>query len=263
MSLSTGSNATNRETGNASGNVPAKSESPPPINLTVQLAIETTGQSGSIALLEGSKILRSTTLPEGQRTASTLAPAISSAMDWCANHKKTLHFVSVAAGPGSFTGLRIGITTAKTFCYATGLPLVAVDSLAAIAANILHDCETIDAITIGLNAFRGQTFAARFNRNDLFVPWSNQEAWTAPKTDQVLDASQWQDFIAASTSAFAGDAKVFAKVDPNRIIQRQSPDATGVGLLAIGMAARSQYSDPMQLKPSYLKVSSAEEKFAK
>ena len=75
--------------------------------------------------------------------------------------------VSVADGPGSFTGLRIGVTTAKTLCYALELPLVAIDSLAAIAATALHDHPAYERIWAVLNAYRGQVFLGMFDRGTL------------------------------------------------------------------------------------------------
>ena len=92
-----------------------------------------------MAVFRGQRIIRELKLDSDCRTAATLAPALRDMLSWCEQQGEPLGFVSVADGPGSFTGLRIGVTTAKTLCYALEFASrVAVDSLAAIAAAALH-----------------------------------------------------------------------------------------------------------------------------
>ncbi|MGB7347738.1 MAG: tRNA (adenosine(37)-N6)-threonylcarbamoyltransferase complex dimerization subunit type 1 TsaB [Pirellulaceae bacterium] len=232
----------------------------------VQIAIETTGQSGSIAVLEGEKIHQATVLPPGNRTAATLAPALNEVLQWCNEHDKHPDFLSVAAGPGSFTGLRIGVTTAKTFCYAKQLPLVAVDSIAAIAVTAFHDHASVDHLLVGINAYRGQTFAGQFTRNQLIPALSTASIPDTSDVVSVMDQSQWLARLAATADQthLAGEAKCFGDAaDTTRFVTRQSPEAVGVGLLALRMAFANKFCDPLALVPRYLKPSAAEEKHAK
>ena len=107
----------------------------PPFPDIFHLAIETTGKGGSLAVFCGEQVLEWTNLGDDRRTAASLAPQLSLTLEHCHRLGRPLSLISVADGPGSFTGLRIGVTTAKTLSYAIGLPLVAVDSLATIAAT--------------------------------------------------------------------------------------------------------------------------------
>src|SRR6056297_3267566 len=67
----------------------------------IQLAIETTGRSGSLAVLRGGEPLHSRGMTPGRRTAATLAPELEAILRWCADHAESPGYVSVAIGPGS------------------------------------------------------------------------------------------------------------------------------------------------------------------
>ena len=163
----------------------------------LQLAIETTGRCGSIAILRGQEILETINLPETTRTAASLAVHLDDILQQHRDGTRTIELVSVADGPGSFTGLRIGVTTAKSLCYALKVPLVAVDSLAAVAAAVFHEHPSANAVCVGLDAYRQQVFAGSFRRNDLLhSPDRLNPNWTPhPPQVRVLSAEQWQDFL--------------------------------------------------------------------
>lgn len=215
-----------------------------------------------MAVLRGQRIIRTVNLDPNQRSAATLAPALKDVLAWCKEHVQTPSFVSVADGPGSFTGLRIGVTTAKTLCYALQLPLVAVDSLAAIGAAALHDHPECRAIWTVLNAYRGQVFVGKFDRGMLLpdfvslpVDWSPH-----PKTTEILQQDAWDKQLEQKlpSVSLAGDTKPLHARSVDAL--SRECDAIGVGLLAIRAAALQQYSDPLKLVPRYLKPSAAEEK---
>lgn len=163
----------------------------------MQLAIETTGRRGSIAILYGHEILDTINLPETTRTAASLAVHLDEVLQQHRDGTRPIELVSVADGPGSFTGLRIGVTTAKSLCYALKVPLVAIDSLAAVAAATFHEHETANALCIGLDAYRQQVFAGSFRRNELLhSPDRLNPNWTShPPQVRVLSAAQWQEFL--------------------------------------------------------------------
>ncbi len=103
------------------------------------VAIETSGRLGSVAALLGetndARLVGQIVLTGDQRTAQSLAPALHdllAAADWS---PKDVELVAVGVGPGSFTGLRIGVTTAKTFAYAVGAEVVGANTLVALAAQ--------------------------------------------------------------------------------------------------------------------------------
>ena len=230
---------------------------------SVHLAIETTGRLGSIAVLCGENPLRHVNLDPQQRSAATLVPEIQSALSWCEEAGHQVKFLSVANGPGSFTGLRIGVTAAKTLAYALKLPLVGVDSLAAIAASAFHSNDGIGELLVGIDAFRRQVFTGEFNRESL-LPQLNRipEGWAAhPDNVEVVDDDLFLTKVSSLTEgcSLAGDRKPFG--DDVDLVER-SCDAVGVGQMAIRAAAIGDFTDPLAMVPRYLKLSAAEEKAA-
>jgi tRNA threonylcarbamoyladenosine biosynthesis protein TsaB len=232
---------------------------------TAHLAIETTGRLGSVAVLLGQRVLRQTNLDPTRRTAATLAPAIEQTLQWCRQSGNRPSFVSVADGPGSFTGLRIAVTTAKALSYALDFPLVSVDSLAAIAAVSFHHHPHVESLLVTLDAYRGQVFAGKFERAELLPPFEAiPSGWTAhPPATRVLTKSQWNGLLSdlPPKTKLVGDIKPVGDSSHERI--DRPCDAVGVGLLAIRAAAAATFIDPLSLVPRYLRVSAAEEKAQK
>lgn len=233
----------------------------------VQLAIETTGRTGSVAILQGESVLHESALPERRRTAAVLTPAVAEAIAWCRQQHLEPNLVAVAAGPGSFTGLRIGVTTAKALSYATRWPLVAVDSVAAIAATVFacsspQTFGTDDLLLVGVNAYRQQVFTGQFSRGQLLPPIDASPAEPDPPGAQVLGSEAWQSVRdqPAPRRWLAGDRNLFGASADSRFLPRVATDAVGVGLLGLRAARAGRLADPIALVPHYLKLSAAEEK---
>ena len=103
------------------------------------LAIETSTHHGSITLARGDCILRSTNLAQSRRHNLNLIPSIADLFDSCEVCRADLAEVYVSIGPGSFTGLRVGVATAQTLCHALGCRTVAVPTLDVIVENAPTD----------------------------------------------------------------------------------------------------------------------------
>jgi len=100
------------------------------------LALESSLYEGSIAALDSGKVLREIRLDPAQRTARSFAPALAQLLRDVGWKPKDVQLVAVATGPGSFTGLRVGVTAAKVFAFAVKAEVVAVDTLEVIAAQV-------------------------------------------------------------------------------------------------------------------------------
>ncbi len=130
---------------------------PPPFNL----AIETSGRAGSIALGRGGELLGVAPLGEPRRHNLGLMPAVDAL---CREHgvkPNELDEVYVSLGPGSFTGLRVGITTAKMLALATGARVVGVPTL-----DTLAEAAAPGAVAVGLNFKRGTLYSAAYERGE-------------------------------------------------------------------------------------------------
>jgi tRNA threonylcarbamoyladenosine biosynthesis protein TsaB len=206
-----------------------------------------TTQSGPAAIDER-------TTPDGHRTAQSLLPTIQASLHERSWRPADVDLVCVTTGPGSFTGLRIGVVTAKTFAYATGAKLVGVHALAAIAAGIDWPAGRLWTI---LDAQRQELFASSF------VAGRSLPDLPRPATE-ILAISQWLsrlepgDFIAGPPLGKLRDQlPAYVTVIDESLWH---PSAAVVGKLGLQLFERGKIKNPLELVPFYYRQSAAEEK---
>lgn len=128
------------------------------------LCLETATPSCSVALVHNGEVLACEEDPKGQNHSEKITLFISSVMKKAGVSFNDLDAIAVSMGPGSYTGLRIGVSTAKGLCYAASKPLIAVDTLHALAyggASIISNGYLIPMI----DARRMEVYAAIFDEN--------------------------------------------------------------------------------------------------
>ena len=130
--------------------------------MTRALAIETSGRLGSVALAVDGRAVAEDRFPHGLQHAAEIIPRIDTLCRRQGWTPKEIDEVYVSTGPGSFTGLRIGVTLAKTLALATGARLVAVPSARVLAHNAPPEARHV---VIVLDAKREQVFTARLVRS--------------------------------------------------------------------------------------------------
>lgn len=222
------------------------------------VAIETSGRSGSLAAVsvEASQVqvVGSLLLPEDKRTAQSLLPALTALLEASGWRIDKLDLICTTTGPGSFTGLRIGVTTAKALAYATEAKLVGVHTLAAIAGAVGDEVERVWAI---LDAQRQELFAACFQPG-----WQDQNN-RLPET-LVIGVDDWLDRLRAGDVVLGPPLKKLSVRLPADVRTADaslwSPAAEAVARLGIVALKRGETIDPMQLTPHYYRTSAAEEK---
>ena len=124
------------------------------------LAINTSTQQFSLALLsEDGALLSEHVMSEENRHFGNLMPTLHFILNASKSDIREVKCISVAAGPGSFTGLRIGLSLAKGLCHALQVPIVGVSSLEAMARQLPHTAFPIIPI---LHSRKGEVFTARF-----------------------------------------------------------------------------------------------------
>jgi tRNA threonylcarbamoyladenosine biosynthesis protein TsaB len=155
------------------------------------LGIETSTMRGDVALAEEDRVLASIPLPHGSRPTASLLPAIAGLCRQLGWQPRTIGRICVDIGPGSYTGLRVGLTCAKTLAFAGGASVSAVRSLDVTAAAVPPDAANLE---IAFDAARGQVFAARYAwRGDRWqtvaeIEIANAQAWAARLDPGVLVA---------------------------------------------------------------------------
>ncbi len=221
--------------------------------MTRILAIETVGFTGSIALAENDQLLVQHVLPTEVRMAQSLAPGIRdllSANRWA---PAELDLILVATGPGSFTGLRCGVTTAKTMAFATGAELLGVHSLAVLAEQAPPPCTRLNAV---LDAQRKQLFSATFERNENGAMQLRQET-------AIVDIDAWLSGLDPNLDLVGPVLeKLRSKLPENQPILPESlwhPRAAAVASLGWKHFTAGERHDLWQLVPNYYRASAAEE----
>ena len=124
------------------------------------LGIDTSTPIGSVGLIEDDDFIAEHTLNVTQAHSSRLMPAIDQVLKWGNLSVHELDACAVGIGPGSFTGVRIGVGTAKSLCYAIKKPIIGVSTLEAIAYNLHYTKGLICPI---LDARRDEVYGAIFH----------------------------------------------------------------------------------------------------
>ena len=124
------------------------------------LGIDTSTPIGSVALIDNDNIVAEHTLNIVQAHSSRLMPAIDTVLKWGEITPHDLDGCAVGIGPGSFTGVRIGVATVKSLCYAVDKPIVGVSTLEAVAYNLRWTTGLVCPI---LDARRSEIYGAIFH----------------------------------------------------------------------------------------------------
>ncbi len=233
------------------------------------LALETSGRFGSVCLhdKDSSDCIE---LNSSEGSAKWLAPAIASILQ---KHKKTtrdLAAVAVTIGPGSFTGLRVGVATAKVLAYGLGIPVVGVDTLEAMAwaasqsdsmQSDLNTNESLDLWTL-LDAYRGELFVAKWilRRNQFpqcAIPSRllSVTEWLTLTESSQIGSSEW---IVGQT--LPKILKLIGRSERFKFDEQIVPTASEVAGIALRMWKNGETTNAFKLMPNYLRRSAAEEK---
>lgn len=227
------------------------------------LAIETSGRSGSIAAAVDGRVLVEEQFPHGLQHAAQIIPIIdrlTRSQGWAPGDIEELY---VSAGPGSFTGLRIGITLAKTLALATGVKVVAVPSVRVLVENAPADARNV---IIVLDAKRDQIFTARFQRGK--GQGARGEGWEEVEPAH-LDNLSGMLARAARPVHLLGEGipyhtKFIPPADSGILVTPEDlwrARASVVVQLGHAMARRGEFADPLTLSPIYIRIPEAEEKW--
>src|SRR3982751_4941760 len=123
------------------------------------LAFDTSCRITAVALLEDARVLVEDSTSSEERHAESLLPRIEHCLAAAGFTLRDVDVFAVGIGPGSFTGVRVGVATAKGLGLATGKPVRGVASLAALAASVLELSQQSDALVAPiLEAYKGEVF---------------------------------------------------------------------------------------------------------
>lgn len=216
------------------------------------LAIETATDVCSVALFDGTRAIGLGEVLRPRAHASTLTPLVRDVLAQAERTTDDLTAVAVSAGPGSYTGLRIGASTAKGLAWAHGTDLIAVPSLEALAFGCQDVLASDDLLVTAFRSRRNEVYAAAFRLYDDTLE-SAAEAAALPLDDLPgwlpdFESTLW---IAGEAGATIADAlPVPARLlDPSRF----RPSALHVGALGVRKLKAGETVDIASFEPDYLK----------
>ena len=218
------------------------------------LALETSGLSGSVALWDDGTVAERSLATEGRRHAQTLIAELKTLLDERGVKLAHIDGIAVSIGPGSFTGLRVGVVAAKTLAYTVGCGVLAVDTLASFSEPAPADWSRVHVIS---DAQRGDVFHGEYQRDA-----SGLFELMAPI--HILAGADFRASLSPADIVLGPSAKRWTTENsgPQFIHEAWSlqPSATNVATLAARRWTAGERSDLWTLAPFYLRPSAAEEK---
>jgi tRNA threonylcarbamoyladenosine biosynthesis protein TsaB len=214
------------------------------------LLIETATAQLSTALAEDGVVVASRICGEPRMQAALTAPFVKEVLDEKGLSVKDLDAVCVGKGPGSYTGLRVGVSTAKGLCFGAGIPLLSVgtpDILVSEAYRLGVVPDGCRHIVPMVDARRMEVYAA------VFTPDGRQLTETKPV---IVEADSFAAELAAGPVLFIGDGALKCReilLSENAFFTEAFPTALAMAPLAETAFAQKRFEDVAYFEPFYLK----------
>ena len=208
------------------------------------LLIETSASALSVALAMDGVVAAESVCLEPRQQASLTAPLVKEVLDKAGVGVKDCDAIAVSAGPGSYTGLRVGVSTAKGLAFGAGKPLIAVGTLDILVAGVAPGWECIVPM---LDARRMEVYTAVYNA-------AGQRL--TPIEAKVITADSFAAELSRGPVLFVGDGALKCKTvltHPNARFQEAQPMARNMAALARKAYEEGKFEDLAYYEPFYLK----------
>jgi tRNA threonylcarbamoyladenosine biosynthesis protein TsaB len=220
------------------------------------LVLDTSTERGAIGVTAPSGSRHVATTDRGRRHGRDLIPSVAATLRDAGLTANEIGVIAVGLGPGSYTGLRVGLTAAKALAYATRASLLGLDSLEAIALNAPAEWQHVSVIA---DAQRRQLYVADFVREEFAGPLHRVGA------TRIESLTAWLERLKPKTLAL-GPALESPRIQSSLPVgllnlepELNFPDSHRLIDLAIQSWAAGMRNDVWLLEPNYLRQSSAEE----
>ncbi len=221
------------------------------------LSIDTSTKNFSLAVSKGKRVVRFRNMKLDKVLESSIIPAIEKILGDSKLTFKELDGYAVGLGPGSFTSLRVGLSTIKAFVLATGKPVVGISSLDVMAMNVAD--EKVDEICAIMDARRKQVYACLFEKKDGVL--KRKTDYLLTNIDDLLGRVQGKTLFVGDGAPLWRDAikekyaKAGKKSDGRAVFTSEKnafPQAKKLSDLAYGRFEKKVYDDVESLVPLYL-----------
>ncbi len=213
------------------------------------LSIETSTTVCSVALHQGTTLLASSEILIEKSHSKYITVLIEKLFSQSGKNMTDLAAVAVSKGPGSYTGLRIGVSTAKGICYALEKPLIAIDTLKSMAYNVNLSNVQKALLCPMIDARRMEVYCALYD-NEL----NCKEEVSA----KIVDENSFKEILSKHPILFFGDGaqkckNLFGNNKNAIFIEKIYPSAVSIGELAWKAFAEKNFEDVAYFEPFYLK----------
>ncbi len=227
------------------------------------LAIDTSTMLGGIAVMDESLLIAESRLNVKSTHSERLMTEIEHCLKQSGIKISDIDVFAVATGPGSFTGLRIGLSTVKGFSYATGKQIVSVPTLEALAWNFPYSrypvCTMLDArkkeVYAALFKWEGENFTRLINETSAKPEEFARNALSVTHDERFILAGEGVALYRDKIIEAMGEKAIFAS--PEKTV----PSPANVAVLGLKKAKAGEFSEPISLIPMYIRKSEAEVKW--
>jgi tRNA threonylcarbamoyladenosine biosynthesis protein TsaB len=217
--------------------------------MSLILSIDTSTKVCSVALHNVGKLLAISELYTEKSHSGMLTTLCENMVKHAGFSLQDLNAIAVAKGPGSYTGLRIGVSTAKGFCFALDKPLISVNTLEAMAYQIKDFYDEKHLICPMIDARRMEVYCQVFD---------NQMDKISETEAKIIDEESFSVLLAKNKIVFIGDGSVKCQekiTHSNAIFPKTeiTPSAKTIGILATNLYEKALFENVVTFEPFYLK----------
>jgi len=221
-------------------------------NMATILCIESATPICSVALVQKGVVIRLQETDVLQSHAASLMEFIQDALVSAGFAVSAIDAVAVSKGPGSYTGLRIGVSTAKGLCFALDKPLIGIGTLKSMAIGMIRACQSSEISTLFcpmLDARRMEVYTALYN---------STAAEIVPVSAKIIDESSFAEELKSHTIVFAGNGaakcrKLLGYHPHVRFLNQEIVSAANMASLAKDAFSKGLFEDVAYFEPYYLK----------
>ncbi len=214
------------------------------------LNIETATTNCSVSISENEKIICTMELNEGYSHAENLHPFIQKVLTDSKLEISDLKAVSVSCGPGSYTGLRIGVSAAKGICYALNIPLISINTLKVLSKQVAENYNESDVLLCPmLDAKRMEVYSAVYDLklNEIRKTEAN-----------IIDENSISEFTFNKPTVFFGSGmpkckELFEAIPNVQFIENLIPSSKHMAQISFDLFQKNQFENVAYFEPFYLK----------
>ncbi len=217
--------------------------------MALLLLLETATEVCSVALAENEQIIALKETSSGNSHSANLTTFIEDALKQSGKTLQQLDAVAVSMGPGSYTGLRIGVSSAKGLCYGLGIPLISVGTLQAMALGATFNKEEEILYCPMIDARRMEVYAAIYDKNNSVIKEVSAD---------IIDENSYQEYLNNNKILFFGNGaakckEVLSKHTNALFLEDAFASASKMHAIATAKYDNKQFEDIAYFEPFYLK----------